>query len=102
MKIARGDPIIVCSAVRVFIDIGCNNFTNVIIGARHWDQQMHDQFANLPFKSCVKREFECQGFIDQFGNFYDRKEAFVIANRNKQIRFNLEYESNELFSEMLY
>jgi len=98
----RNKPMIVCAAIRVVMDVGSVNFSHLLIGARHWDKQMLDQFSNIPYNLCVKIEKECQGFIDQFGTFYDRKQALKIAKQNNQIRHELSYKTNELFSEMLY
>ena len=44
---------------------------------------------------------EEQGFIDQFGKFYNRKDAYIIAKENGQIIRDLG-ETDELFSEHLY
>lgn len=45
---------------------------------------------------------EVQGFIDQHGNFYDRQQAWVIAEGNGQIiRYNDGCEGT-LYSENLY
>ncbi|THA09433.1 hypothetical protein [Rodentibacter pneumotropicus] len=43
-----------------------------------------------------------QGFITNFGRFINRKEALEIAKANNQIRFDIGYEPDELYSEMLY
>ncbi|THA16819.1 hypothetical protein [Rodentibacter pneumotropicus] len=43
-----------------------------------------------------------QGFITNFGRFVNRKEALEIAKTNNQIRFDIGYEPDELYSEMLY
>lgn len=43
-----------------------------------------------------------QGFIDQYGRFYTKKEARVIAEKNNQIIKDHEIGGEELFSEHLY
>ena len=42
-----------------------------------------------------------QGFIDQFGNFYNRQEAWIIAEKHKQIKPDYSIKGT-LFSEDLY
>lgn len=94
------DPIIVCAAI--FVEK--NDGTVIkLLGARHWDSSMHElaDAAGLQHKPRNFKELH-QGFIDQFGTFYDRKQSLIIASRNNQIRFELDCGTKELFSEMLY
>ena len=69
------EPRIVCSA---------NKFENgpMLVGARHWDQHMHVQANYMGVKGTEPHE---QGFVDQFGKFYSRTEAWKIAEANGQI-----------------
>lgn len=85
------EPRIVCAA---------NRFENgpILIGARHFDQHMHIQANYMGVKGY---EPHTQGFIDQYGRFYDRKQAWVIAERNGQIIRDCG-PVGELFSEHLY
>jgi len=87
--------VIVCAANR-------NRFTkHIICGARHWDNIMRTQAKKIPFLNYVEWE---QGFIDQFGKFYNRKEAMNIVGVNNQ-PFNYErngHQAEELYSEGLY
>jgi hypothetical protein len=70
----------------------------IICGARHWDAIMRSQklesedFGNWD-----------QGFINQFGEFLTREEAWKIAEEQNQIR-SLCYDGQKdyLFSENLY
>lgn len=95
----RGDPILVCSAIK----IQTNKADLLLLSARHWDNQMRQQFTqSLHSGYEVYRQTEVQGFIDQFGKFYNRKDAYRLAQHNNQIRFELDYETDELYSEMLY
>lgn len=82
----------------------------MFIGARHWDMHMHRQadmykkLHNIQEKTLAKVE---QGFIDQFGNFLTREEAWKVARKNKQIvrlcsSETLDDEEGYLFSENLY
>jgi len=72
----------------------------IITGARHFDKVMRSQILvseGLTFwKSGVY-----QGFIDQFGDFLDREEAWKIADSMGQI---IDRVSNDgtLYSENLY
>jgi len=93
----RGEPFIVCAA-NLFLDLENNQV--IITGARHWDYVMRGQYIRMKDK-IIGKEIE-QGFIDQFGKFYGRKEALIIARENNQVRFELDHNPKELFSEMLY
>jgi len=65
------EPRIVCAA---------NKFENgpILIGTRHFDQHMCVQAEYMGVKGS---EPHTQGFIDQYGKFYTREEAWVIAER---------------------
>jgi hypothetical protein len=86
---------IVCAAIR-------HANGDVIAGPRHFDMFMHDQIRNYKLLSVDWRRAE-QGFIDQFGAFIDRKEAWIIANAADQVRKQVGgNERGELYSENLY
>lgn len=101
------NPRIVCAANR------CDITNEIVIGIRHYDAAMRSQitnlqiiteetnsFADLPFVENVT-----QGFIDQFGNFYNRQEAWKIADQNGQILRRVGGDSangGTLYSENLY
>jgi hypothetical protein len=65
---------------------------------------MHHTWGDLDINviEFVDRSSEEQGFIDQFGNFLTRKEAYIIARNNGQIYRELDNDTNELYSEHLY
>jgi len=87
-------PFIVCAANR--------HPTNgrIICGARHYDPIMRAQIdASEGYVSWMGCE---QGFIDQFGKFYSREEAFIIARDNNQIKRRCGGDNECLFSESLY
>lgn len=86
---------IVCSAIRQ------NGI--VICGARHFDKIMHNQIKCLDKSIDIKVNKWEQGFIDQFGKFLTRKEAFDIAIENGQ-KIDPNRNSNDiiLYSEGLY
>lgn len=70
---------VVCSAIR-FGDI-------MLTGCRHWDVTMRNQVRNLSRVALKKinLEEEEQGFLDQWGNFMSREEAFQVAILSGQI-----------------
>ena len=70
----------------------------IICGARHWDQVMRSVADRIGWDDCKPSE---QGFIDQWGNFMDRKEARMVAIENKQPLTD-RLHSRDLFSENLY
>lgn len=71
----------------------------IVTGARHFDKVMRQQMEaseGIQFwKNCK------QGFIDQFGDFIDRQEAWVIAKSQNQIVKSVSSEGT-LYSENLY
>lgn len=98
-------PRIVCAANKIFIKYSEEEGEELVItGVRHYDSIMHGVLNLLDeyVYSCIDRNKEEQGFIDQFGKFYTRREAYIIAKENNQIIRDLGYETDELFSEHLY
>lgn len=83
---------VVCAACRIG--------SVILAGARHWDTVMHKQSQAMPFNSEEKGNAE-QGFIDQFGLFLTREEAFILAEEKGQIKDKPNIEGT-LFSEDLY
>jgi len=71
----------------------------IVPGPRHLDQTMRKLVKTLGLG--LKEEIE-QGFIDQWGNFLNRKEALEVAKRQGQCIRSIGYEPNQLYSEMLY
>jgi hypothetical protein len=90
-------PWIVCAANK------CEN-GQYLIGVRHWDQFMLEQNSSYNISSdCGNKVI--QGFIDQFGNFYNRQEAWIVAEANGQIIRRVGGDTAEggtLYSENLY
>ena len=90
----KAQPKIICAA--------CRHEDIIIVGPRHWDNTMH-RTAKL-MKVDDKLHFE-QGFIDQFGNFYNRGEAMIIAKAAGQeidIDRGCGRDNTTLYSEGLY
>lgn len=85
-------PKIVCAAINVG--------STILISARHYDMRMHEQKQLMGIKT--KQSEEVQGFIDQHGNFYDRRKAWDIAVENNQILRPIEGNEGVLYSENLY
>ena len=107
-NIEKPQSIIVCAA---------NRFGEVIIcGARHWDVRMRQQaemMGGSKFLRTLGTEeqgfigiraladlFEEQGFIDQYGDYYDRITAMKIVKESGQ-PFNIKRNGGDiaLFSE---
>lgn len=59
----------------------------IILGARHWDKQMHTHCGLYRYAGYPKQdtEFSEQGFIDQRGVFLTRQEAWKVAEAAGQI-----------------
>jgi len=85
---------VVCSAIKSKVS------GRIICGARHFDKIMLSQITHSENKAEWK-EVE-QGFIDQFGTFLSRKEAFEIANNAGQIIRRFGEDKGVLYSENLY
>lgn len=95
----KKNPVIVCAAIK--------KDGHIIAGPRHYDKIMQMQIkkltSHLPKEAARKVWLGAeQGFIDQFGKFYTRQEAWVVAENNEQIKNNLAVKSGMLFSENLY
>ncbi len=94
------DPRIVCAACRIKDD----GF--IICSPRHVDNTTRATINKIygDNSEIYQRDSMEQGFVDQFGNFLTRKEAWVIAVKNGQIirDLNLSSSNDELFSEHLY
>lgn len=84
---------IVCAAIRSVAG-------DVITSARHYDQNMHKLIRMMKDPEVFYHQCD-QGFIDQFGKFYTREEAYILAKKNNQIIRDCDVE-DELYSEHLY
>lgn len=88
-------PFIVCAACRRQRD------GLVIAGARHFDNIMTSAIAAMTPEGMPRDWVDAdQGFIDQWGRFYDRREAAMLAAQNGQCDPDLF--DTHLFSEDLY
>jgi len=62
-----------------------NKFNNIVlVGPRHWDNTMRSQYN----RSLIKpdRELFEQGFINTWGEFLSREDAWMVASANNQIK----------------
>ena len=96
-NIVKPQQKIVCAA--------CYDGEILICGARHWDPIMNRIFSTIKAagnQDLKSSAFE-QGFIDQFGKFVGRVEAYKIVQENGQ-PFDKERNGDdvELYSEGLY
>jgi hypothetical protein len=72
----------------------------MLLGPRHWDETMRKQYEQM--KCDVRHDLFEQGFIDNFGTFWNRTGALIIARRMNQVVRELDYDTHKLYSEMLY
>ena len=70
---------IICSAVKV------NDI--IIAGRRHGDALETLKALNLELYNSITRENFVAGFIDNYGDFHTRPEAWKIALAAEQVRF---------------
>ena len=98
------EPRIVCAACK-------HSDGRIVCGPRHFDATMWKQLLNVaalplndgPLPEQVKEWGNAeQGFIDQFGDFLTREEAWVIAAKNGQIIRDQDWQTGSLHSEHLY
>lgn len=74
----------------------------LIIGARHYDTLMCTQITDIERLGAVDLKEIGQGFYTSHQTYVDRKEALKIALANNQVKYGIGYETDELYSEMLY
>lgn len=86
-------PLIVCAAMKM-------NDGFVVVGIRHYSPEMR-KVLNRLYGPAYKRRVEEQGFVDQFGNFLTREDAWKVAEDKGQIRRQVSAPGT-LFSENLY
>lgn len=98
MSEALAKPRIVCAANQL-------PDGTLLVGPRHWGptmRQQADTYKKAHGISEKRLAVAKQGFIDQFGKFYSREEAWKIAEANGQIIRDHDKCVGELFSEHLY
>lgn len=94
--------VIVCAANR-------NQFGEIVLGARHFDVRMHAAINVLRQLDAANKIAPVayiweQGFINQFGEFLDRKDAMIVATAANQVNKHDDRcpVGTELYSENLY
>lgn len=92
--------------IRIVSAASRNELGEVISSPRHYDLFFHSIVRTLPKEKqdlwYVKSSTVEQGFIDQFGNFLSRNEAWKIAEANGQIIRDHDKCPGKLFSEHIY
>lgn len=98
----RGQRRIICAANR---EPGTGE---IILGARHWDMTMRAAYDVWKKANQVETKamlFSDQGFIDQYGKFLNRQEAWKVAEAAGQILYRCggdDSDGGTLYSENLY
>lgn len=87
--------VVVCAANR------SKSTGSIICGARHWDNIMRDQAKMVPGNLPKEWVGSDQGFIDQFGVWMDRHEAWDVARIAGQVK-GPGHTEGTLYSEDLY
>lgn len=89
--------VVVCAAVK----LRTANEIYLFCAPRHYDETMALQMGNS--LNCGEDlQEEEQGFIDQFGVFMTREEAWEVAKEAGQIKYRCGGDEGQLFSENLY
>ena len=84
---------------RIIVCAAMSKEGRIVTGSRHFDQVMRSQ---MEASEGIKWWRNCeQGFIDQFGDFLNRDDAWVVAEEQDQIRRDVSTKGH-LYSENLY
>lgn len=87
---------IVCAAIRA-------EDGSLVLGIRHYSQDMFDQIEQRGDREkFYHRGSTNQGFVDQYGIYLTRREAFVVAESANQINNYDACPDYTLYSEGLY
>ena len=80
----------------------------IISGARHLSPDMRATMRAIyredsKYHLKISKEHHSGGFIDQFGNYLNREEAWLVAKRQNQITRDIHHlKDGPLYSELLY
>ena len=85
---------IVCAAMK-------NSKGQIVVGVRHRCPIMRGQIRTEDLCDWVGADV-VQGFVDNRGNFLNRKEALAVARRQGQILYRCGGDEKQLYSENLY
>ncbi len=87
---------IVCAAVRA-------SNGDVLVGIRHYSEDMHRQIHwRIDGNRFKYRLGDDQGFVDTWGEYLTRREAYVVAQASGQIIRPDACRNGELYSEGLF
>lgn len=88
---------VVCASIRA-----ANG--DILVGIRHYSQDMHYAIQRDPNGRRFENRFdEDQGFVNSWGEYLTRKEAYVVARHNNQIIRETPFtRAGKLDSEALY
>ena len=94
---------VVCAAIRA--EDGC-----LLVGIRHYSADMYAQLVKRKDAEKFYHRFDAdQGFVDQFGVYMTRTEAYKVAVASGQVEvpedqryYEIHRSNNKLFSEDLY
>lgn len=93
---------IVCAANKFWLVDG----KEIIIPCiRHGSPDMHNTLDLLDKEGLLestKFGADDQGFVDQYGNWWSREDAFIIATAANQVNIERNGSTDELYSEGLY
>lgn len=76
------------------------NDGDALVGIRHFSPEMR-KTAEKAYGPEYYKKVKEQGFVDQWGEFFNREDAWKIAEANGQIRFEVSTPGT-LYSECLY
>lgn len=96
---------IVSAACQLKVGNRCGDEKDIIISSpRHQDITMRNYLNQIQFIDEFSMPETIEGFIDQFGRFWNRKEAWVIVDIHKQplVDRGLRQTAEILYSEDLY
>lgn len=82
-----------------------NRYSNglTLIGIRHWDEHMHTQALCYRENGILPSDKDPeQGFLDNQGNFLNRRQAMIVAKAADQIIKRVGGDEQKLYSENLY
>jgi len=88
------EPRVVCAAVKM-------KDGAVIVGIRHLSPDMRAVLRRI-YGPDYKYMIVDQGFVNTWGDYLTREEAWVVAEANGQIRRRVGGDDGKLFSENLY
>ena len=77
----------------------------IVTGIRHYSPEMRaimERIYGEGYHLKVDRNFHNGGFVDQYGTYLTREEAWVIAERNRQIIKDHDKCIGTLYSEHIY